>query len=167
MSERTLCFLTRGNPPREVLLGLKKKGFGAGKFAGFGGRVESGESIEAATIRELEEETGIHIPINDIYPIGRLNFSFPFKPNWSQVVYVFMARAWAGNPEESDEMKPVWCLIDRIPFESMLDDASYWLPLVLEGKRIKASFVYNEDNETVGKAKIEEWNGTQDECVSA
>jgi hypothetical protein len=77
-----------------------------------------------------------------------------------------MAKVWTGNPEESDEMKPVWCMINQIPFESMWDDASYWLPLVLEGKRIKASFVYKDDNETVGEARIEEWDGEQDEFAS-
>jgi len=158
MNDKTLCFLMRGNPPHEVLLGLKKTGFGVGKYAGFGGRVEVNETIETATIRELEEETGVKVSINDLYPIGHLTFLFPFKPNWSQVVHVFLAKGWLGNPEESDEMKPIWCKIDEIPFESMWDDASYWLPLVLEGKRIKASFVYKDDNETVGEAKIEEWD---------
>ena len=62
-----------------------------------------------------------------------------------------------GNPEESVEMKPIWCKVDEIPFESMWDDASYWLPFVLKGKRIKASFVYKDDNKIVGEAKIEEW----------
>lgn len=31
--------------PSRVLLGLKKKGFGAGKWNGFGGKVEQGETI--------------------------------------------------------------------------------------------------------------------------
>jgi 8-oxo-dGTP diphosphatase len=166
MSERTLCFLTRENPSREVLLGLKKIGFGAGKYAGFGGRVESGESIEAATVRELEEETSIRVSVHDLYPIGRLHFLFPSKPNWSQVVHVFLATVWAGNPEESDEMKPTWCGIDQIPFESMWDYASYWVPLVVQGKRIKASFLYKYDNDTVGEATIEEWYDSQEKSVS-
>lgn len=34
-----------------ILLGLKKKGFGEGKWNGFGGKVETGESIETAAIR--------------------------------------------------------------------------------------------------------------------
>jgi 8-oxo-dGTP diphosphatase len=159
MSNRTLCFLIRGDPPHEVLLGLKKTGFGAGKYAGFGGKVESGETVEAAMIRELEEETGIKISIDDLCPVGRLTFMFPFKPNWSQIVHVFLATTWAGNPEESDEMKPAWCLIEEIPFESMWDDASYWLPLVLKGKKIEAGFVYKDDNETVGEVQMEEWDG--------
>ena len=161
MSNRTLCFLMRGNPPTEVLLGLKKTGFGAGKYAGFGGKVESGETIEAAAIRELEEETGIKISTDDLCPLGRLTFLFPSKPNWNQVVHVFTANVWAGNPEESDEMKPVWCRMDEIPFENMWDDASYWLPLVLKGKKIEARFVYKDDNETVGEAEIEERGGNE------
>ena len=157
MNERTLCFLVRGNPSNEVLLGLKKTGFGVGKYAGFGGGVETGETIETAAIRELEEETGIKVSINNLYPIGYLTFQFPFKPHWSQIVHVFLVEMWQGSPEESDEMKPTWCMINEIPFESMWNDASYWLPLVLKGKRIRASFVYKDDNETVGEAKIEGW----------
>lgn len=157
MNDRTLCFLTRGNPPQEVLLGLKKTGFGAGKYAGFGGKVESGETIEAATLRELEEETGIKISMDDLCPVGHLTFMFPSKPSWSQVVHVFLAKVWSGDPKESDEMKPIWCLIDKIPFGSMWDDAHYWLPLVLSEKKIEGRFIYKDDNETVGEAKIEEW----------
>jgi 8-oxo-dGTP diphosphatase len=147
----------RENPSGEVLLGLKKTGFGAGKYAGFGGRVEAGETIERAAVRELEEETGIRVSPTDLYPIGHLTFLFPFKPGWSQIVYVFLVKTWQRDPKESDEMKPAWCKMNKIPFESMWDDASYWLPLILKGKRIRASFVYKEDNETVGEAKIEDW----------
>lgn len=157
MNDRTLCFLMRENPSREVLLGLKKTGFGAGKYAGFGGRIEVSETIERAAVRELEEESGIKVSINEIYPVGHLTFLFPAKPDWSQTVHVFLAKKWQGDPKESDEMKPIWCMLDEIPFESMWDDASYWLPLILQGKRIKASFVYKDDNQTVGQVKIEDW----------
>ena len=34
-----------------ILLGLKKKGFGEGKWNGFGGKVEHGETICQAAIR--------------------------------------------------------------------------------------------------------------------
>lgn len=37
-------------PPR-VLLGMKKRGFGAGLWNGFGGKVQPGESIEEAARR--------------------------------------------------------------------------------------------------------------------
>jgi len=159
MNDRTLCFLVRGNPSAEVLLGLKKTGFGAGKYAGFGGKVEAGETVEAAAVRELEEEAGIKISTSELRLIGRLTFLFPSKPNWDQVVHVFLVHEWTGDPQESDEMRPVWSKVDALPFEGMWDDAHYWLPLILQGKSIDARFVYNDDNETVGKAEINEWNG--------
>jgi 8-oxo-dGTP diphosphatase len=64
---------------------------------------------------------------------------------------------WLGNPQENDEMKPIWSMINEIPFESVWDDASDWLPLPLKGESTRASFVYRDDNETVGEAKIEDW----------
>ena len=77
MSTRTLCLLMRGNPLNEILLGLKKTGFGAGKYAGFGSKVESEETVEAATIRELKEEASINTSIEDLCPRARLTFEFP------------------------------------------------------------------------------------------
>ena len=44
----TLLFVLR---PGQVLLGMKKRGFGKGRWNGFGGKVHQGESIEKAAIR--------------------------------------------------------------------------------------------------------------------
>jgi 8-oxo-dGTP pyrophosphatase MutT (NUDIX family) len=58
----TLVFAMRpanGVTDGEVLLGMKKRGFGVGKFNGFGGKVESGESVPDAAVRELREESGL------------------------------------------------------------------------------------------------------------
>jgi hypothetical protein len=43
----------------EVLLGMKKRGFGQGYYNGFGGKVETGETVEEAAARELKEEAGV------------------------------------------------------------------------------------------------------------
>ena len=44
----TLAFVRR---QRDILLGYKKRGFGAGKWNGFGGKVEIAETIEDAAKR--------------------------------------------------------------------------------------------------------------------
>ena len=84
MRDATLCFLIHGSPPRQVLLGLKKIGFGAGKYTGFGGKVQPGETPEAAAIRELEEEAGVQVHEKDLRPMGQFAFLFPAQSSWSQ-----------------------------------------------------------------------------------
>lgn len=37
--------------PQRVLLGMKKRGFGAGLWNGFGGKVQLGETVEQAARR--------------------------------------------------------------------------------------------------------------------
>jgi 8-oxo-dGTP diphosphatase len=158
----TLCIPVRGDPPREVLLGFKKAGFGAGKYTGFGGKVELDETVIQAAIREMAEETGIQVSEQDMQPVGRLLFSFPAKPEWSQSVHLFLARTWEGAPQESREMIPTWFSVDEIPFERMWQDGAHWLPRILAGERIQAFFTFREDNETINSVETRSWDTTSD-----
>jgi 8-oxo-dGTP diphosphatase len=159
MRDATLCFLVREKTSKQILLGLKKKGFGKGKLNGFGGKVSGSETIEEAALRELEEETGVQASPGDIRKVAELEFAFPHVPKergWDQRVHVFLVEKWEGEAEETNEMKPVWIEIDSIPFEKMWDDDKHWLPLVLEDKKIKGRFVFKEDNESVRDADLKE-----------
>jgi 8-oxo-dGTP pyrophosphatase MutT (NUDIX family) len=158
MQKATLVFLTRGHPPQDVLLGFKQAGFGVGKYTGFGGKVETDETVERAALRELEEETGVKALPEELRPMGSLTFLFPAKPAWSQIVYVFLADRWAGDPVESGEMRPVWCGVDELPFEQMWQDAPHWLPHVLAGERIVARFMFGEDNESIEEVEVRGWD---------
>ena len=71
----TLVLVVQNNNNNaRLLLGEKKRGFGAGYFNGFGGKVEPGESILAAAHRELQEEAGIEAL--DLSRRGVLYFTF-------------------------------------------------------------------------------------------
>jgi hypothetical protein len=48
--------------------------------------------------------------------------------------------------------------VDDIPYEQMWDDDLYWLPRVLAGERVRATFTYRADNQTVDEFQIEEWD---------
>jgi 8-oxo-dGTP diphosphatase len=144
-----LCFIFRGAPPQEVLLGYKKRGFGQGKYGGFGGKIKHGETLSQAALRELHEESGLSAELADLVSLGSLTFIFPYKHIWDQEVHVFVANQWQGTPMESEEMRPEWFAIDRIPLGQMWDDTHYWLPHILAGERIHAVFTLNQDNETV------------------
>jgi 8-oxo-dGTP diphosphatase len=154
MIEATLIFLYRGHPPEDVLLGYKKDGFGQGKLLGFGGKVEPGETTAEAAIREMEEETSIKISPGELSYAGELLFQFPHNPEWDQTVYVYLSGEWSGEPQESQEMMPVWININRIPYDQMWDDGAYWLPRILAGEKLKAKFTFMADNATVDTATI-------------
>ncbi len=149
---RTLVFLIKDH---QVLLGLKKTGFGKGYWLGIGGKVEEGESIEAAAIREAQEEIGVDI--GDLQNVGVVNFYFPHikDESWNQQVHVFLSRAWEGLPIETTEIGPQWFDMDQIPFDEMWDDAHYWLSGVLEGKTITGNFMFDSSNSKVEEEFIE------------
>ncbi len=151
----TLCLVHQ--PPR-ILLGLKKRGFGAGRWNGFGGKVQEGETIEDAMQREVREEAGI--AVNDAVKVGISNFEFSadrVPPKASAVaqggaasggqileVHIFRATEFTGEPSESDEMKPQWFNVDEVPYDSMWPDDKYWFPLFLEGKKFHGKFLFGE-----------------------
>ena len=159
MQDGTLCFLVRGSPPEQVLLGYKKVGFGAGKVDGFGGKIEPDESVGAAAMRELEEECGVRIREDAMRAVARLDFRFPYHPAWSQIVYAFVATSWDGEPVETDEMVPRWFAVADIPYGRMWQDTPFWLPRVLAGECLRGRFVFASDNESVEQAEVLEWDG--------
>jgi 8-oxo-dGTP diphosphatase len=144
----TLC-LPIDEQKRQVLLGLKKRGFGQGKLVGLGGKVEPGEALVAAAVRELREEAGLWVDSDRLDAVARLTFLFPARPDWDHLMVIFLVRAWCGEPRACDEIQPQWHPIDALPFDHMWDDGRYWLPQVLAGQRLAATFVYGEDLETV------------------
>ncbi len=51
---------------RSILLGMKKRGFGEGKWNGFGGKLEPGERMIQCAQRELEEESGLQVDASQV-----------------------------------------------------------------------------------------------------
>mmetsp|Transcript_4760 Transcript_4760/g.7223 ORF Transcript_4760/g.7223 Transcript_4760/m.7223 type:complete len:163 (+) Transcript_4760:50-538(+) len=152
--EYTLVFCRRklSNGDQEVLLGMKKRGFGVGKWNGFGGKLEEGESNEAAALRELEEECSV--TSSALSRQGYLVFSME-ESNKLMKVHVFETWEFSGEPSESSEMRPQWFNESNIPYDSMWPDDKYWLPLLLAGKKFIGRFDYS-DEETIEDFSVRE-----------
>ncbi|NXX47527.1 8ODP triphosphatase, partial [Tricholaema leucomelas] len=125
--------------PSRVLLGLKKRGFGAGLWNGFGGKVQPGESIEEAARRELLEESGL--TVDTLQKMGQITFEFVGNPELMDV-HIFRADDFHGEPKESEEMRPQWFQLDEVPFNSMWADDAYWFPLLLQKKLFRGYFKF-------------------------
>ncbi len=139
----TLLFLRRGD---EILLAMKKRGFGAGHWNGAGGKIEPGETIEQALIRECEEEIGV--TPTEFDQVARHHFIFQGDTP-DIVVHAFIAEKWQGEPKETEEMAPQWFKLHEIPYAQMWDDDKYWLPAVLAGDRLVTHFQFAADDKTV------------------
>lgn len=151
----TLCFLVRDTPGggTEVLLGTKKTGFGAGKIVGLGGHVEPGESYAEAACREVDEEAGVTVLLEDLNDAGVVEFHFPARPEWNMSTRLFTARRWHGTPSESAEIAPEWFDTAALPADRMWQDADHWLPKALAGETLDIMIVLNDDNETVASVR--------------
>lgn len=136
-------------PQHRVLLGFKKTGFGAGMYGGLGGKLEAVETLAAAAVRELREETGLIARPQNLWYAAHLEFVFPACPDWNRTAHVFRLEFWEGEPQESDEIRPEWFGLDELPLKQMWADAPYWLPQILRGDRLKIRFTYRQDNQTV------------------
>jgi 8-oxo-dGTP diphosphatase len=143
--------MTRQAPDggRQVLLGFKKRGFGAGRWVGIGGHIEDGESAVAAAVREVAEETSLILQPGDLDLRAAITFVFPARPSWDQTAEVFLTASFAGSPAESDEVIPRWFDVAAPPFDQMWDDAQYWLPAVLAGVEVRLTVTFADDCFTV------------------
>ena len=145
----TLCII---HQYPKVLLGMKKRGHGEGKWNGFGGKVEEGETIEEAAKREMKEEAGVEI--SRMSKLGVIEFESQGDSEILEV-HIFRVKKFKGVPAESEEMRPKWFDVDEIPFDQMWPDDKHWFPLLLEEKRFKGKFLFNGSDEIVDFSLLE------------
>ncbi|WP_425153763.1 8-oxo-dGTP diphosphatase [Candidatus Palauibacter sp.] len=129
--DATLLYVVRDG---EILLIHKKRGIGAGKLNGAGGKVDPGESCLDAAVREFEEELRAR-PL-DPRKLGEVGFDV--VDGASILIHVFRADALDGEPSETDEAVPLWAPVDEIPYDRMWADDRYWLPHLLENRAFEA-----------------------------
>jgi 8-oxo-dGTP diphosphatase len=88
----------------------------------------------------------VNVRSKDLIEVAVINFYFPDIPNETsdQQVHAYIVKRWEGLPTETTEIKPEWFSIDEIPLNKMWDDAKYWIPLILGGKKIKGDFLFDK-----------------------
>lgn len=148
MTEGTLVYIFRGN---EVLLAMKKRDFGKGKWNGPGGKMKAGEMPTEAGVRETQEEIGVTPVLGD--ELGRIQYHDEMAGDW--VVHVFRTEAWAGEPTESEEMRPRWFGTDVLPYQTMWSGDDQWMPHVVNNQKFSAEMWFDgKQNNVKSEIKI-------------
>jgi 8-oxo-dGTP diphosphatase len=134
----SLCFVIKDG---DILLIEKKRGLGAGKVNGPGGRLEPGETPVDCARRETQEEVGV-TPLG-LAEAGQIHFQF--VDGYSLHCVVFTADGCEGSLIETDEAKPFWHPVAQIPFDRMWTDDRHWIPWMLERRPFNGFFLFDGD----------------------
>lgn len=130
---------------------MKKRGFGAGWWNGFGGKLEPGETYAASAVRETSEEVGLSIDESDLTHAA--DIVFRFDGDVDVITKVYTVTQFAGTPVETDEMRPRWFALDAIPYDAMWPADRQWLPQILDHTAaLPLGFIidFTGDNQFVG-----------------
>ncbi len=134
----TILFVVREG---HILLIRKKRGLGAGKINGPGGKLDPGETALECAVRETREELCVT-------PLGveqRGELRFQFTDGLSIHGHVFYARDCDGKPCETVEAAPLWTPVTAIPYAEMWADDELWMPWFLEGRPFTGRLLFDDD----------------------
>lgn len=91
---------------RRVLIAQRPEGKSmAGLWEFPGGKVEKGESPEAALIRELEEELGVSTKTACLAPISFTSHSYE---SFHLLMPLYVCRKWQGQPQAKEHSALKW-----------------------------------------------------------
>ncbi len=145
----------------EVLLGLKRKsekgrGFGKGKWNGYGGgREDCDLSLENCVRRETRDEAGIEL--GELREIGFMHYTFDTNEE-DHEVHIYTTDSFKGELVDSCEMyMHTWFGKDKLPYDEengkngcvMWDNDVHWMPYLLRGEKFKGRVFMDENYEAV------------------
>jgi 8-oxo-dGTP diphosphatase len=76
-----------------------------------GGKVEAGETPEAALVRELAEELAISVDAGDLQPIGFVSHAYP---TFHLLMLLYGCRQWQGAPRGEQGQPLQWVQMDEL-----------------------------------------------------
>src|SRR5210317_2158353 len=100
------------DPDGRVLLAQRPEGKSmAGLWEFPGGKVEPGETPEAALIRELHEELGIDTWTSCLAPLTFASHSYD---DFHLLMPVFACRKWQGTPHPKEGQNLAWARVNEL-----------------------------------------------------
>lgn len=132
-----LCLVHRGE---ELLLQNRVKQDWQG-YAMPGGHVEPGESIVEAVIREMQEETGLHILNPKLCGVKQ----FPIDGG-RYLVFLFETEEFTGELTGSEEGEMTWIPRNRLHEYKTVDDLQQMLDVILKPELTEFQYIIEDGN---------------------
>ncbi len=118
MKRRLIALLALINEKNEVLISLRKNRKEYNDYWEYpGGKVENGETLEQAVVREIKEELNLEIAKSCIAP---LTFAVVEQDMNQKILFLYICRKWEGS---------ITSLLDqRMKWVKPIDLAEYKMP---------------------------------------
>lgn len=147
-----IIFLIRDG---KICLARKKRKIGVGLLNGYGGSIEGEETAPEAARRELRDECGVEVELEDFMHAGTVTFHNTLADGTTCIVKceVFFVEKFSGEPKESEEMgPPAWFPTTDIPYAHMMAADPGWIPALITGHRATIEIFYGPGQTTLAKA---------------
>ena len=139
--DTVLCYLRKEDKYLLLLRNKKKNDYNANKWIGVGGKVEPGETIDEAAIREVKEETGYDVGF--LKCAGEVLF---INDDYQEMMYVYEITDFKGQQISCDEGELQWIPLNKIYDYPMWEGDKAFLPkLINHEPYFKMCVTYSQD----------------------
>ena len=137
-----LCYLKKDNCYLLLYRNKKQNDLNEGKWMGVGGHLENGETIDQAAIREVFEETGLHV--HSLKCAAEILF---INDDYQEIMYLYEITDFSGEQIECNEGELKWVPIKDIYNYPMWEGDKEFLPLLINhAPYFKMTLIYkNKD----------------------
>lgn len=131
------CVLSLILQDNKILMILRKNKPDAGNYNLVGGRMEEGETVKQAIIREIKEEVGLSVQDKDIKVVSTLHRLCDNK-KWNSIEFVVVINSFNGVPEN---LEPEFCeKLDWIDINNLPENISPYARTAIENYKNQIPF---------------------------